>query len=462
MSYQYDLVVLGSGPGGYVAAIRASQLGLKAAVVEKDKLGGVCLNIGCIPSKALIHMATLYRQAQETLSRTGVKVDTSGFDYEKVFSYSRQVADRLSKGVQYLLKKNKVDVITGEGVLEDPHTVRVGDARYTGKFVLVATGSSPRSIPGFEIDELVVLSSTGALMLKELPTRIIILGGGAIGMEFAYVFSSFGVQVTVVEMLDQVLPFMDHEVVEVLVKDFSKRGITILTSSKATSLVKTESGVVLTVEGASGRQELQAEKLLVSIGRAPNTRGIGLEEIGVQLDERGFVKVGDYYQTAVEGVYAIGDILPTPQLAHVASKEGEIAVLHMAGRPKEKVLPQEEIPSAVYTEPQVAGFGLTEKEAKEKGLSYKTAVFPFRGVGKAVAVGEVDGFVKLVYDPETEEILGAFIVGPEATELVHELLLAKRSELLLDDISHMVHAHPTLSEGVMEAARMAQGWAIHV
>ncbi len=460
----YDLVVIGSGPGGYVAAIRANQLGLKAAVIEKEKPGGVCLNVGCIPSKALIHQAEIFTSRSE-LEEMGFKLDDSGFNYGSVFKKSRQAADRLSKGVQGLLKKNKVDYIEGTGVISAKGEVTVTAAdgktsKVKGKNLLVATGSRPREIPGFEFDEKQVLSSTGALFLEELPKSLIILGGGYIGMEFAHVMSAFGVKVTVVEMLDRIIPNSDTEAVAVLEKDIKKRGVEILTSTKAEKLTKAKSGIKLEVSSKDGKKTLEADKLLVSVGRAPNTEGIGLEKVGVKMD-RGFVTVGDYYQTSVPGIFAIGDVVATPQLAHVASKEGEIAVEFMAGHHPEKSVDPDLIPAAIYTEPQIASFGPTEAQAKERGLNFEKAVFPYRGAGKSVAIGHPDGIVKVLYDKKTHEFLAAHVAGHTATELIHELLLGKRSELLPEDIATMIHAHPTLSEAVMETARAAEGWAIH-
>ncbi len=458
--YDYDLIVIGSGPGGYVAAIRASQLGMSAAVVEKDKPGGVCLNVGCIPSKALIHQAEVFGHAT-ALESMGVKVDGSGFTYESVYKKSRQAADRLSKGVRALLKKNKVDYIEAEGKLASGHEVSLSTGKtITGANILVATGSSPRTIPGFEIDEEQVLSSTGALMLTELPKRLVVLGGGYIGMEFAHVMSSFGTEVTVVEMLDRILPLADPEVVTVLERDMRRRGVTIHTSTKASKLEKRKSGIILHAEGPDGPMTVEADKILVSIGRTPNTSGIGLEDVGVKSD-RGFVTVWDYYQTDVPSIYAIGDVVATPQLAHVASKEGEIAVEHMAGHKPEPTVDPDLIPGAVYTEPQIANFGPTEEQAKERGLKFGKATFPYRGAGKSVAIEQPEGVVKILFDEQSHEILAAHIAGNQATELIHELLLAKRSELLPEDVATMIHAHPTLSEAVMEAARAAEGWAIH-
>jgi dihydrolipoamide dehydrogenase len=459
-SYDYDLLVIGAGPGGYVGAIRATQLGLKAAIVEKDKPGGVCLNIGCIPSKALIHQAEIYH-SMAGLKAMGITVDTSGFDYSKVFKKSRDAADRLSRGVQSLIKKNKIELIAGEGKITGPHEVSVESRKISARFIMVATGSRPKEIPGYEFDEKLVISSTGALMLESLPKELLILGAGYIGMEFAHVMNTFGVKVTVVEMLDDILPLSDQQAVEVLYKDFSRRGITMLTSTKATGLKKNKDGVVLSIERQDGKKEtLSADKLLVAVGRSPNTEGIGLESVGIQTD-KGFVPVKDYYRTSVESIYAIGDCVPTPALAHVASKEAEIAVEHMAGKPSEKSLHADLVPAAIYTEPQLASFGPTEAQLKADTVPYEKAVFPYRGAGKSVAIEQPEGLVKILYAPKTHEILAAHIAGSTATELIHELLLAKRGELLPEDIATMVHAHPTLSEAVMESARVAEGWAIH-
>jgi len=457
--FDFDLLVIGSGPGGYVAAIRATQLGMKVGIVEKDRPGGVCLNVGCIPSKALIHQAEIYAYRKD-LEDMGIKIDTSGFDYEPVFKKSRLAAERLSKGVQGLLKKNKVEYIEGTAVLNGQHEVMVDGKKKTADKILIATGSRPREIPGFEFDEKQVLSSTGILMMQTLPKSIIVLGGGYIGMEFAHVMSSFGVKVTVVEMLDRILPLSDPEVVSVLEKDFRRRGVEFMTSTRAEKLSKKKSGITLSVSGPGGAATLEADMILVSIGRAPNTEGIGLEKVGVKT-EKGFIKVGDYYQTDVPGIYAIGDVVASPQLAHVASKEGEIAVEHIAGKQVEHRLDDDLIPTGMYAEPQIASFGPTEEQAKERGLNFSKAVFPFRGAGKAVAVGQAEGMVKLLYDTDTHEILAAHIVGSQATELIHELLLGKRSELLPEDIATMVHAHPTIAEAVMEVARAAEGWVIH-
>ena len=456
----YDLIVIGAGPGGYVAAIRASQLGLKSAVIEKEAPGGVCLNWGCIPSKALIHQAELFHQIA-TLRHMGVGVDTTAFDYAKVHAKSRDAAGALAGGVSGLLKKHKVDYLSGEATFENAHTLTVGDRSVSGDNIIVATGSRPREIAGFEFDGKKVMSSRDLLGITKLPKKLLILGAGAIGMEFAYVMNAFGVDVTVVEMLDTVLPLEDKDSVDVIAKAFKKNGVTMLTGTKALRLDRGGRGVKLEVEEPNAKTAtLSADMLLVAVGRAPNTAGLHLEEIGVRTD-RGFIEVGDHYQTAVSGVYAIGDVIASPQLAHVAMKEGEIAVEHIAGHTVEARLDPAQIPQAVYCEPQVASFGLTEAKARASGTNIAVASFPYRGAGKSVAIEKSGGHVKLVYNAATHEIVGAHAVGSNATELIHELLLAKKAELLPEDIATMVHAHPTLSEAVMEGARAAEGWAIH-
>lgn len=459
----YDVLVIGAGPGGYVAAIRASQLGLSAAVIEKDKPGGVCLNVGCIPSKALIHQAETFAAAKG-LSDMGITVDLEGFDYKKVFDKSRKAATKLSRGISHLLKKNKIDYIEAEATRVAPGEVELSDGSILkAKNVLIATGSRPREIPEFPIDEETILSSTGALFLEKLPESLLILGAGAIGVEFAHILNRFGVEIHLVEMLDQLLPIEDKETVDVLTKSFKKRGIKIYTSTKALSQEKVDAKHRVTLEAADGKkEEIEVEKILVSVGRLPNTESLELEKAGVEIDQGGFITVGDYLETKVDGIYAIGDVIRTPLLAHVASSEGEIAVEHMAGRTPKKQVDLSAIPSVTYCEPQVASFGYTEQRLKEESIAYKKISFPFVGIGKAVATEKSDGMVKILLAEETEEILGAHIVGAEATELIHELLLAKSSELLPADVIHMMHAHPTLSEGIVEAMRGAMEGPIHM
>jgi len=460
--FDYDVLIIGGGPGGYVAGIRAGQLGLKAAVIERDKVGGVCLNVGCIPSKALIHQAELFRSIPN-LRDMGLAVDTAGFDYAHVFDKSRKASDTLVKGVQFLLKKNKVETIVGEGTITGKNEVSLKDGKkITGKHLVIATGSRPREIPGFEFDEKQVLSSTGAIMLPKLPRKAIILGAGAIGVEFSHVFNAFGVEVHLVEMLDRILPIEDAEAVQVLARAFQKRGVQMYTGTKAVSLKKGAGGVSVVLEDKSGtRKTVEADQILVVVGRTPNTDAIGLEKVGITT-EKGFIPVGDFNETRVPGIYAIGDVVNTPLLAHVAFKEAEIAVEHMAGKSPHPRLDPLSIPSATYCEPQVASFGLPEWKAAEQKVAFAKASFPYRGAGKSVAVEQSEGFVKVLYDPKTKEIIGVHIVGADATELIHEMLLGRTAELLPEDIAEMIHAHPTLSEAVCEAMRAVEGWAIHI
>lgn len=460
--YDYDVVIIGGGPAGYVAAIRASQLGLKAAVIEKDKPGGVCLNVGCIPSKSLIHQAERFQSLTE-MEELGITIDRSGFDYRKVVNKSRKAAETLSKGVNFLLKKNKVDLIQAAGTITGINEVSLSDGKkVTGKNIIIATGSSPREIPGFRFDEKYVLSSTGLLLQERLPGKLLIIGGGAIGIEFAYVMKSFGAQVVVVEVMDRILPLEDEEISAALERAFRKQGIEIMTGTKAVSIEVKENRVLVVLEDGKGaKNTLTVDQILVAVGRVPNTSRIGLENVGIEM-EKGFIKVGSFYQTSVPNIYAAGDVINTPLLAHVASKEAEIAVEHIAGlNPPESIDPMV-VPSAVYCEPQVASFGYSEWRAKQESLEYDKAVFPYRGAGKSVAVEQPEGMVKVLFDPKTKEILGAHIIGADATELIHELLLAKSAELLPEDIATMIHAHPTLSEAVMESMRAAEGWAIHI
>jgi len=476
-SFDYDIAFIGAGPGGYTAAIRARQLGLKTVVVEKDKPGGVCLNIGCIPSKALIDKASKFR-ALEELSLYGVKADLSSFDYGSIHSASRTAAETLSRGVDFLLKKNGVELVRGEARVSGSHelAVKVSDGglrTLSSHSIAIASGSRPRIVPGFEFDEDRVLSSTGALMMKRLPKRIAILGAGAIGMEFAYILNSFGVEVTVIEMLDRILPMEDADAAAVARKAFEERGVRFLTGFKAFSLDKGKgSGPLSLAVGPSASsapsENIEADAALVSIGREPNTDGLDLEKHGVVLN-RSFVETGPYYETAAAGIYAIGDVvLGEPQLAHVASAQGEIVVERVAQLLGKGKGPDREridlglVPSAVYCIPQLAGFGPREDALKAAGTAYRASSFPFRGVGKAVAAGEPEGFVKILWDPVSGGMLGASLVGAEATELVHELLLAKKAELLAEDVFSMVHAHPTLSEAVKEAALASEGRALHI
>jgi len=458
-----DIAIIGAGPGGYVAAIRAAQLGLSVAVVEMDTPGGVCLNWGCIPSKNLIQQAEEFHTLH-AMEKLGVKIDRSGLDYTAVHANSRAAASALAGGVSGLLRKNKVKVVKGRARLAGPGKVAVeGGETLAAKNILIATGSRPMAIKGFEFDEKQVLSSTGILDLKKLPKSLVILGGGAIGCEFAYVMNAFGVEVTLVEMVGHLLPTEDYECAAVLEQSFKQAGITVHTGTRATGMTRSSRSVAVSLATPEVDIEVKADKALVVFGRRPNTEDLGLETVGVKADERGFIPVGDYCQTTARGVFAIGDVTSTPLLAHVASREGEIAVEYIAGHaPAMKRVDPAEVPSAIYCEPQLAGFGLREDEAKSRGRAIKKSVFPYRGIGKAVAVGRPEGLVKLIADPDTGELLGGHVVGLNATEILHELLLAKTAELLPEDITRMIHAHPTLSEGVMEAALGLTGAPIHM
>ncbi len=459
---KYDVVVLGAGPGGYVSAIQAAQNGLNTAIVEKADLGGVCLNWGCIPTKALISSAHLMEKIKK-MEEYGIKTDLSGFDYSRVYKDSRNASAKLAGGVGSLLKKNKVDLIKGVGVIDSPGTVRISA---TGQLVeteniIIATGSRPREIPGFEFNGNTIISSKDLLNMSELPESIIILGAGAIGIEFAYILNAFGVRVLLIEMLERILPSEDFEISNELLRELKKQGIEILTGTKAVKQKNNGGSVILEIEKDGKVEKVAAGKLLVGVGRRANIENLGLERNGIEI-ERGVIRTGDYYKTNVKGIYAIGDVAGSPMLAHAASHEGVIVADYLAGKNPHKRVDSNSVPRGVYCEPQTAGVGLTEQEAKEKDIKVKISKFPFIGCGKAVATGKPEGFVKILSDSQTEEILGASIIGSEATELIQELVLAKNSELLSEDVISAVHGHPTLSEAIMEAARGIKGKPIHI
>lgn len=463
---KFDVVVIGSGPGGYIAAIRASQLGKKTAIIEADRLGGICLNWGCIPTKALLKNAE-YRQFLSHADDWGFSLGDVGVDFSKVIGRSRDVADQNSAGVNFLMKKNKVEVFMGWGVLTSPNTVEIrdkdGKATETvqADSVIVATGASPRILPGIEVDYKKVITSKEAMTLENIPETMIVMGAGAIGAEFAYFYNSFGTKVTMVEFQPNILPVEDEDASKEVGRAFKKQKIELMTGTKVLSAKAKGKGVEVVVEDKKGEQKtLTADVALNAVGVMGNIKGFGLDTLGVEI-ERGHIKVNKFMQTNVPGVYAIGDVVGAPWLAHVASMEGVVAAEHIAGHPTHG-MEYGNIPGCTYCQPQVASVGMTEKQAREAGYDIKIGKFPFKASGKARAIGHTDGFVKLVIDAKYGEILGGHIVGSEATEMIAEIGLGRAAEATGKTVMHTVHAHPTLSEAVMEAAADAYGEALNM
>lgn len=458
----YDLIVIGGGPAGYVAAIRAAQLGKSVACVESDRAGGTCLNWGCIPTKALLKNAELYQTLTHKAAEFGLKIDGLSYDWSAVIGRSRKVSDKLAGGIEYLFKKNKVDYIRGLGSIESQGKVGVVAADGSkqvleGANILIATGAKTRGLPQLPFNGTTVIGSREAMILPKQPASMIIIGAGAIGAEFAYIYNAYGTKVTVVEMLPQMLPVEDTEVGDTLEKSFIKQGIRCLTNTKITNTVDKGTHVEVTVEGPKEKGTLSADVVLVAIGVQPVLPGGHQPE----LTERGFIKVGDRYETSLPGVYAIGDVSGPPLLAHTASFEA-IQCVEGLFVPGHKVRKVKNFPGCTYCQPQISSTGLTEKAAKEKKLDYKVGKFPFTASGKAVASAESEGFVKVISDAKTGEILGAHIIGSEATELIAEYGLAVELEATIEEIHQTIHAHPTLSEAVMEAAAATTGEAIHI
>ena len=459
---EYDVVVVGAGPGGYVAAIRAAQLGLKSAVVERDELGGICLNWGCIPSKALLKNAeilSLIRRGEEF----GFSFDNFRVDYGKAIDRSRQVVDRMTRGIAFLLRKNNVEHIKGEASLRDSHTIEVApEGRVIrAKNTILATGARPRSIPALPVDGRTVITSRHALELKELPSSVAIVGGGAVGMEFAYLYNVYGVRVTVVELLPRVVPNEDEEISRQIENILSREGISFVTGAGVTEMTPTEGGAKLKIKASNDdEQEIECEKVLVAVGVQGNTEGLGLEQVGVAT-ERGSIQVDDKMSTNVPGIYAIGDVTGKLLLAHVASAQGVLAAETIAGQ-ESQALDYVAMPKATYCMPQIASFGLTEQQAREQGHDVKIGRFPFQASGKAVAIGETAGMAKLVVDSKYGELLGAHLIGPEVTEMLAELSMTKLLEGTTLELGWLVHSHPTLSEVLKEAALDADGQAIHI
>jgi dihydrolipoamide dehydrogenase len=466
MATSFDVIVLGGGPGGYVAAIRAAQLGLSVALVEKDKLGGVCVNVGCIPTKALLHSAYL-ANAVKHAADFGITTGEVKTDYGVAMKRSRRVAEQNSKGVDFLMKKFKVEVVRGTGTLKPGKKVAVakadGSVELTAaKAVIVATGSRPKDISaiGLVFNGTTIFSSTEALFLEAAPASMAIVGAGAVGAEFADVFSAFGTRVTLLEMLPRVLPVEDAECSEVVAKAFKRRGIAVHAGAKIAKATPKSDGVTLAFESGGKQETLDVACVLVAAGRAANVEGIGLEEVGVKL-EKGFIKVDAQLQTSVPGYYAIGDVAGPPLLAHKGSREGMVAAEAIAGR-QPHAIDYSNVPGATYCHPEVASIGLTEEACKERKLDYVVGRFPFSANGRARTAGETDGFVKIIRDRKYGEILGAHIVGAHATELIHELAVARANEYTVEEIELAIHAHPTLSEAVSEAALDALGRVVHI
>lgn len=466
MAENFDVVVVGAGPAGYVAAIRATQLKQKVAIVDKQWLGGVCLNVGCIPSKSLLKNAEVAHTLRERGKEFGFSFDNLKLDFGVAVKRSRQVSDRLVKGVGFLMKKNSIPVFMGEARLTKPTTVTVTDkdgktTELNAKNIIVATGASATVPGGWKVDGQKIVTYHEAILQEKLPKSVVVIGSGAIGVEFSTIWRSYGVDVTIVEMLPRIVPLEDEEVSKELKKEFEKRGIKILVGNKVESVEATANGVKVKVSAEGKETTLEADQALVAIGFRPNSKGLGLEEVGVKISERGFVEVNEKMQTSVPSIYAIGDVTGKLMLAHVGSAMGIVAAENIAGA-ETVTLDYEMMPRATYSQPQVASFGLTEAQAKERGYNVKIGRFPFQPNGKALGLGDYAGFVKIVVDEKYGEILGAHMIGPEVTELLPELTLAHMMELTPHEIARNVHAHPTLSEVLMEAAHGAEGTPIHM
>ncbi|GAA3955942.1 dihydrolipoyl dehydrogenase [Hymenobacter algoricola] len=464
MALQFDLVVIGSGPGGYVAAIRASQLGLKVGVVERESLGGICLNWGCIPTKALLKSAQVYEYLQHAQDY-GLKAGELSFDFNAVVQRSRGVADGMSKGINFLFKKNKIETVLGTGKLLAPGQVEVTRADGTketveAKHIILATGARSRQLPNLPIDDVKIIGYRKAMTMEALPKRMVVVGSGAIGVEFAYFYRTMGTEVTIVEFLPRIVPVEDEEVSRQMEKSFKKIGINILTSAEVTSVDTAGDGCKVTVKTAKGDQQIDCDVVLSAVGVSTNLENLGLEELGITV-EKGRLVVDDFYQTNVPGIYAIGDIVPGPALAHVASAEGIICVEQITGHHPEP-LNYQNIPGCTYAQPEIASVGLTEAEAKKQGYDVLVGKFPFSASGKASAAGAKDGFVKVIFDKKYGEWLGAHMIGANVTEMIAEVVVARKLETTGHEIIKSVHPHPTMSEAIMEAAAAAYGEVIHL
>ena len=462
---QFDVIVVGGGPAGYVCAIRAAQLGLATAVVEKDKLGGVCVNIGCIPTKALLHSAYALNLITHDAKALGIEVSGVKGDYGVAMKRSRQVADQNSKGAEFLMKKHKITVLKGMGVLQPGRKVKVGnDVHEAKKAVVIATGSRVKGIPqiGLEINKTTVISSDEALFLEKAPATLAIVGAGAVGAEFADIFAAFGSKVTLIEALPRILPLEDAECSEVIAKSYRKRGMTVLAGAKVQKATVAAAEVTLEVEAGGKVETITVEKVLMAAGRAVNTEDMGFKEAGVELTDRGFVKVNlATLETTAPGIYCIGDVAGPPMLAHKGSREGVVVAERIAGHTPHPIK-YDNVPSVTYCHPEVASVGLTEEQCKEKKLDYQVGRFPFTANGRARASLETDGFVKVIRDKKYGEILGAHIVASHASEMIHELGVARENEFTVEEVDLMIHAHPTLSEAIAEACLDSMGRVMHI
>ncbi len=464
---QYDVVVIGSGPGGYVCAIRAAQLGLKTACVEKDNtLGGTCLNVGCIPSKALLSVSEKYAQASHDFDALGIEVGTPKANLKKMMTHKDKVVAANTQGITFLFKKNKVDHLIGTGTITGAGTVEIngkdGKKTITAKNIVIATGSESTPLNGVNVDEKQIVSSTGSLALEKIPATMAVIGGGVIGLELGSVWQRLGAKVTVIEFMDRLLPGSDLEVSKEMKKLMTKQGMELKLSTKVTGAQTSKDKVTLTLEPANGgaAEKLEFENVLLSIGRRPYTQGLGLEKAGVKVDNRGRVEIDDHFQTNVAGIYAIGDVVRGAMLAHKAEDEGVVVAEIIAGQSGH--INYDAIPSVVYTFPEVASVGKTEEQLKEAGIAYKSGKFPFMANGRARAMAAIDGFVKILADAKTDRVLGCHIVGPEAGTLIAEVALAMEFGASAEDIARTCHAHPTLNEAVKEAALAVDGRPIHI